>query len=80
MFNGPALRIAREAKGLGVEELAEMAGVTRQSVWSYESGQAEPKTSTGLRLCGALGIDLGSLYVHETHAASSAGVGGEVAA
>ena len=41
----PGLRLARQARGLTRQQLAELAGVTRQQVFNVESGK-------GVSRCG----------------------------
>ncbi len=63
-FNAHALKSAREALGIGVEEMAAKVGVSRQSLWSYEAGKTVPGTAVGLRLSETLGIEFSSLYLN----------------
>jgi putative transcriptional regulator len=44
------LKVARAEKNLSQEELAQMAGVTRQTISSIETGQYNPSTLLGLLL------------------------------
>jgi putative transcriptional regulator len=48
------LLIARCRAGLSQQELAEMVGVTRKTIWSLECGQSKPS----LQLAQALGLAL----------------------
>lgn len=79
MFNGHALQSARQAKGLSRDELAAIVGVSRQSVWLWETGGTAPKTAVSLRLCAALDVSLDSLYIHEAEAREPLALRGEVA-
>lgn len=71
MFNGHALQAARQAKEISRDELAAMVGVSRQSVWSWETGGTSPKTAVCLRICAALDVSLDSLYFHEAQAGTA---------
>ncbi|MGW4061817.1 helix-turn-helix domain-containing protein [Amycolatopsis sp. NPDC004747] len=54
---GFGLRTAREARKLGVRELARMAKVAAQSLSHWESGTRVPKTEQVALLLGALRVD-----------------------
>lgn len=43
MFNGDALREAREEKGLTQVELANLLGVTARAVAYWEAGERQPR-------------------------------------
>jgi Zn-dependent peptidase ImmA (M78 family)/transcriptional regulator with XRE-family HTH domain len=60
--------LTRYRKGLGVsqERLAEMAGVTRQSIHNYESAKTLPDSKTLSALARALGVTLDDLLRSET--------------
>lgn len=58
----PRVREAREALGLSQAELAERAGLTRQSVGAIEAGRATPSVHAALRLARALDADVESLF------------------
>jgi|tagenome__1003787_1003787.scaffolds.fasta_scaffold20967208_2 putative molybdopterin biosynthesis protein len=59
---GTALRIARQARGLSQQQLAGMAGVTRQAVSAVESGNSDPSLRLALGLAGALGMTIEELF------------------
>lgn len=55
-FVGARLREAREARGLTAIALAEILGVTRQSVSQYESGEVTPGPDVMHRILSTLGF------------------------
>jgi len=59
---GTALRVARQARGLSQQQLAGMAGVTRQAVSSLESGHSDPSLRVALALASALGVTVEELF------------------
>jgi putative transcriptional regulator len=48
------LKVARAERNLSQEELARLAGVTRQTISSIETGQYHPSTLLGLLLARCL--------------------------
>ena len=60
MRNG--VREQRLLRGLGQTELAELAGVTRQSVGAIEAGRHSPNVDTAVRLAQALGVSVETLF------------------
>ena len=52
------IRMARDKSGLTQSQLAELAGVTQQTVSAYETGRKEPTLPTLERLVGAAGLEL----------------------
>ena len=61
------LRAIRERKALTQDELAELAGVSRQTVVKIEGG-LEPRAPTIRKLAAALGVDPGDLMAPDTDA------------
>src|ERR1700684_2679672 len=59
---GTALRMARQARELSQQQLAGMAGVTRQAVSALESGHSDPSLRVALALAGALGATIEELF------------------
>jgi putative molybdopterin biosynthesis protein len=59
---GPRLRIARQARGLSQQQLAGMAGVSRQAVSAVESGLSDPSLRVALALSRALGLTAEQLF------------------
>jgi len=55
-------RLARLARGLSQGALADMAGVTRQSISGIESGRWSPSLEVALALAGALGTSVEELF------------------
>ncbi|HLN04853.1 MAG TPA: substrate-binding domain-containing protein [Acidimicrobiales bacterium] len=56
------LRLARLARGLSQGALADMAGVTRQSISGIESGRWSPSLDVALALAAALGASIEDLF------------------
>jgi putative molybdopterin biosynthesis protein len=60
------LKRARQASGLTQSELAERAGISRQTLSVLESGRGQPSTLIALRLARVLGCRLENLFwLHE---------------
>lgn len=59
------LRLARAEMGITQEELAALAGVTRQTVSSIETGQYCPSTRLALILANKLGKKVEDLFYLE---------------
>ena len=62
MFSGTRLRLARQARGFSQQQLAGMAGVSRQAVSAVESGQSDPSLRVALALAQALGMTVDELF------------------
>ena len=56
------LRLARQARGLSQQQLAGVAGVTRQAVSAVESGHSDPSLRVALGLARALGMTVEELF------------------
>ena len=56
------LRLARVERGLSQEELAEKAGVTRQTIGLIENGKYNPTLSLCIKIARALGRTLDELF------------------
>ena len=59
---GSRLRAARRARGLTAQQVAVAAGVTKGFVAQIERDETSPSVATLLRMCDALGIEVGSLF------------------
>jgi putative molybdopterin biosynthesis protein len=59
---GTRLRLARQARGLSQQQLAGMAGVTRQAVSAVESGNCDPSLRVALALARALGMTVEEVF------------------
>ncbi len=59
---GAALRVARQARGYSQQQLAGMAGVSRQAVSAVESGHSDPSLRVALALARALGVTVEELF------------------
>ena len=60
--SGARLRLARQARGYSQQQMADMAGVTRQAITAVESGQSDPSLRTALALAHALGMTVEELF------------------
>jgi putative molybdopterin biosynthesis protein len=60
--DGTRLRLARQARGLSQQQLAGVAGVTRQAVSAVESGHSDPSLRVALGLARALGMMVEELF------------------
>lgn len=69
-----SLADTRAERGLSQDQLANAAGVTRQTISSIETGQYCPSTVLALRLAEVLGTRVESLFqLKEGHDANVAG-------
>ena len=59
---GANLRLARLARGFSQQQLASMAGVSRQAVSAVESGHSDPSLRVALALAQALGLSVEELF------------------
>jgi putative molybdopterin biosynthesis protein len=59
---GTRLRLARQARGFSQQQLAGMAGVSRQAVSAVEAGVSDPSLRVALALCRALGLTAEELF------------------
>jgi putative molybdopterin biosynthesis protein len=59
---GTGLRIARQTRGFSQQQLAGMAGVSRQAVSAVESGHSDPSLRVALALAQALGMSVEELF------------------
>ncbi len=66
MIGGPRLRLARQARGFSQQQLASMAGVSRQAVSAVESGLSDPSLRVALALAQALGMTVDELFGGES--------------
>lgn len=60
------MKIARIEKDLSQEKLAELIGVTRQTISMIESGNYNPSLNLCIDLCKALGKTLDELFWEES--------------
>jgi transcriptional regulator with XRE-family HTH domain len=67
----PGLREQRELHGLSQSELARAAGVSRDSISNYETGQREAWPATAKKLADALDVDIADLASPKVRAPSS---------
>ena len=56
------LRVARAEHGLSQGDLARLAGVSRQTISSIETGQYCPSTILALRISHVLGVRIEDLF------------------
>jgi len=59
---GTRLRAARQARGYSQQQLAGMAGVSRQAVSAVEAGHSDPSLRVALALASALGTTVEDLF------------------
>lgn len=59
------MKIARIEKDLSQEQLADLIGVTRQTIGMIESGKFNPSLQLCLSICRALGKTLDELFWEE---------------
>jgi molybdate-binding protein/DNA-binding XRE family transcriptional regulator len=59
---GSQLRLARQARGLSQQQLAGMAGISRQAVSALESGVSDPSLRVALALARSLGLTVEELF------------------
>jgi molybdate-binding protein/DNA-binding XRE family transcriptional regulator len=59
---GARLRLARQARGFSQQQLAGMAGISRQAVSAVESGHTDPSLRVALALGQALGMTVEELF------------------
>jgi len=59
---GAGLRLARQTRGFSQQQLAGMAGVSRQAVSAVESGHSDPSLRVALALAQALGLSVEELF------------------
>jgi molybdate-binding protein/DNA-binding XRE family transcriptional regulator len=60
--DGSRLRLARQARGFSQQQLAGMAGVSRQAVSGVESGLSDPSLRVALALARALGMTVEEMF------------------
>ena len=60
--SGPRLRLARQMRGFSQQQLAGMAGVSRQAVSAVEAGHSDPSLRVALALAAALGMTVEELF------------------
>ena len=60
------LKAARAAKDLSQEQLAQLVGVTRQTIGLIEAGNYNPTLRLCVAICRALGKTLDDLFWEET--------------
>jgi putative molybdopterin biosynthesis protein len=60
--SGRGLRHARQARGFSQQQLAGMAGVSRQAVSAVESGRSDPSLRAALALARALGLSVEEVF------------------
>ena len=59
------LKAARAAKGLSQEQLAQLVGVTRQTIGMIEAGNYNPTLNLCIAICKALDRTLDELFWEE---------------
>ena len=59
---GARLRMLRQARGYSQQQLAGMAGVSRQAVSAVEAGHSDPSLRVALALASALGVTVEEMF------------------
>ena len=59
------LKAARAAKDISQEQLAQLVGVTRQTIGMIEAGKYNPTLNLCIAICKALGKTLDELFWNE---------------
>jgi Zn-dependent peptidase ImmA (M78 family)/DNA-binding XRE family transcriptional regulator len=69
LMNGNRLKLVRLARGFSLEELSAEVGrmVTRQALWKYEQGKAQPSSAVLAKLASALRTPAAALWQEPTH-------------
>lgn len=67
MAKNLALKAARAEKDLTQKDLAELVGVSRQTINAIEKGEYNPTIRLCLKLCWALGKHLDDLFWEDEH-------------
>ncbi len=62
---GQLVREARQAQGLTMEGLADLAGIDYRQIARVEHGKANTSISTAYQIAKALGVPIGELMVFE---------------
>lgn len=57
---GNLIKINREKRGLSIQDLAKLVGVSKQSIYNYEHSLRKPKIQIAIKICDILGIELDS--------------------
>ena len=60
--NGTRLRLARQARGFSQQQLADMAGVSRQAISAIESGNSDTSLRVAMALSCGLGLTVEELF------------------
>ena len=60
--SGARLRFARQARGFSQQQVADMAGVSRQAISAVESGVSDPSLRVAIALSRALGLSVEDLF------------------
>jgi putative transcriptional regulator len=61
------LKVQRAMRDLTQADLAALAGITRRSVNAIETGRMVPSVLLALKLAGALGVTVETVFRLETH-------------
>ena len=64
-MKNPKLKAARAAKDLSQEQLAQLVGVTRQTIGMIEAGNYNPTLNLCIAICKALDRTLDELFWEE---------------
>lgn len=59
-FPGNLKRIRKE-KGMSLQKIEDMTGISLHLVWNYETGKTDPGLKNVLRIAETLGVSVGEL-------------------
>ena len=59
------LKVIRADRDLTQEQLAEMVGVSRATIWAIETGKSIPNGYTMFQIAKALGVSVTDIFVEE---------------
>ena len=62
---GERLLAYRKSLGLTQEQLAEMVGVSRATIWAIETGKSIPNGYTMFQIAKALGVSVTDIFAEE---------------
>lgn len=59
---GNRLREIRQERGMSLEDLARLSGVSKSTISRIELGESEPTQSVMCKICKALGLKLDEVF------------------
>lgn len=67
MMKNIAMKLARTKKGLSQADLADLVGVTRQTIGLIETGKYNPSIRLCIEICENLDVTLNDLFWEESN-------------